>query len=196
MRRFLSLLLIGGFMLAAVAVFAPPLRAAAPKPGDVAALATFVIASPIAGLPWVICIAALSALITLVKPERVQREASVVNTHRSTCFWWGLPTGLLLLMLMGNERLAWIVIPLTSLVIAVGFAGIGYAVGHRLLSKTHTFPPTVVAAIGSAVLGLAFLVPFAGWVLFLYVACLSLGAFRLTWFGKLAEQMFFPDDIK
>jgi len=195
MRRFLNVVLMLGFTVAAVAVFAAPLRAAAGNPTEIVAWTALMIASPIATLLFIIGVAALTVLLTAVKPERVQREASVVNTHRSACFWWGLPTGILALLL-SRTCLGVVVVPLVSVALAMGFAGISLAVGHRLMNKTHAYPLTVVAAMGAAVLGFAFLVPLAGWMLFLYVACLSLGAFRLTWFGKLAEQMFFSDDIR
>lgn len=194
MRRFLSLLLMGGFMLVAMAVFAPPLRAAANHPAEIVAWTALMVASPIATLLFIMGSTALTVLLTVVKTERIQREASVVNTHRSACFWWGLPTSILVLLL-SRTGLGVVVVPLASLALAVGFAGVSLAVGRRLLNKTHSYPLPVVAAVGAVVLGFAFLVPFAGWVLFLYVACLSLGAFRLTWFGGLAGQMFFPDDV-
>jgi hypothetical protein len=187
-----------GLMVLILLVVSAPLLAG-PDEG-LAAVIAFAVFSPLAAMLWVIGITALSAIVTTVKLDRVQREATVVAHYRSTCFWWGLPTGFLLFALFlifsvkhGPGLMAWALLIFASLALATGFAGVSVAVGHRLLNKAHAYPPALFAAVGSLVLGFAFTVPVAGQALLFYVACLSLGAFRLTWFGKfVAHDKPFP----
>jgi hypothetical protein len=80
--------------------------------------------------------------------------------------------------------LGFALIGVTSLALGVGFAGVSLTVGSRLISRAELYHPALIAAAGALVLSFAFLVPIAGQALFFYVMAISLGAFRLTWFGK------------
>lgn len=133
-------------------------------------------------------IAALVAIVTVTRPSLSERLREIVAHQRAVAFWWGLATTVLCLFgfaVFANHAayLSIVILVVYAWCLLVGFAGAAREAGHLLLGgKTCCADnPALTAAAGSLLLCAACLIPVFGQLLGIYLACVSVGGFRLGW---------------
>lgn len=133
-------------------------------------------------------IAALVAIVTVTRPALSERLRAIVAHQRAVAFWWGLATTVLCLFGFAvfakpAALLALLILVAYTWCLLVGFSGTAREAGHLLIGgKTCCADnPALTAAAGSLLLCAACLIPVFGQLLGIYLACVSVGGFRLGW---------------
>jgi len=152
-----------------------------------------------------VCGVAFIAVVTATKPALAEREAELLEHHRTAAFLWGLPTAALLFFLMAGlmdggdnaKPLGLLVGGLLLAFILVGGAGLSLKVGNQLLNSSGGSAPSPVraAAFGAAALFLLTFIPLVGWAYGVYNILLSVGAFRLAVFSRRRRPTTPPSPV-
>lgn len=138
---------------------------------------------------------ALGALIIVFLPNQFKQVGDVAQQSALPSLGVGCLTWLVVPPLMILFVLTCLGIPLAAvlgiLFVAAGVFGwiaIGMILGDRLLNalKVKTSVPLVAMAVGLLILWLVTAIPFLGWLIWLFVAALAVGAVVLTRFGTRA----------
>lgn len=149
---------------------------------------------------------AFAAALTLVRPALSDRLNDLVAHRRSSAFWWGLAATALCLfafVLLSKAKplggLAVLLSLLYAWVLLVGFAGVARQSGELLVGSVPSLSsnPPLLALVGGLFLCALMFVPVFGCLFALYIACLSVGAFRLGWRGQLpsAQRQHFGQRV-
>jgi len=136
------------------------------------------------------CSVAFVAVLSGTKSELLDREAEILDSHRTAAFWWGLPTSAVLLFFSAaftnqgddGRPMALILLGLWLAAAIIGGAGLSTKVGRQIMASwgKPEASPGAAATAGALALFLLTLTPLVGWAYGLYNLILSVGAFRLA----------------
>jgi hypothetical protein len=139
-----------------------------------------------------LALAALGALIIVFLPSQLKQVADVAEKSAAPSLGVGCLTWLVVPPLMILFVVTCLGIPL-SLALAIAFVAaivlgwiaISVIIGDRLLNalKVKNIVPILAMVVGILVLWLVTSVPIVGWVVWLFIATLAVGAVALTRFG-------------
>jgi len=139
-----------------------------------------------------ISLAALRALLLVFLPTQLNQVAVVAQNQAAPSLGVGCLTWLVVPPLMILFVVTCLGIPLALVLgiafvaaIALGWLAISAIVGERLLSglKAKNIVPILAMVVGVVVLWLVTAVPILGWIVWLFIAALAVGAVVLTRFG-------------
>ena len=139
-----------------------------------------------------LALAALGALIIVFLPSQLKQVAAVVEKSAAPSLGVGCLTWLVVPPLIVLFIITCLGIPLSlALFIAfvaaiiLGWIAISAIIGDRLLNalKAKNIVPILAMIVGILVLWLVTSVPIVGWVVWLFIATLAVGAVALTRFG-------------
>jgi hypothetical protein len=174
-------------LLAAVPALAQPPEPEAKHPLFFLWIAAFLFLVLVAALA---CSVAFVAVLSGTKSDLLDREAEILESHRTAAFWWGLPTTGVLLFLSAaftnqaddGRLMASLVFGLWLAAAIIGGAGLSTKVGRQIMHSwgKPDASPGAAATAGALALFLMTLTPLVGWAYGLYNLVLSVGAFRLA----------------
>ncbi len=174
-------------LLAAVPALAQPPEPEAKHPLFFLWIAAFLFLVLIAALA---CSVAFVAVLSGTKSELLDREAEILESHRTAAFWWGLPTTGVLLFFSAaftnqgddGRPIVLLLFGLWMVAAIIGGAGLSTKVGRQIMRSwgKPEASPGAAATAGALALFLMTLTPLVGWAYGLYNLILSVGAFRLA----------------
>ncbi|MEW5720851.1 MAG: hypothetical protein AB1817_19655, partial [Chloroflexota bacterium] len=139
-----------------------------------------------------LALAALGALILVFLPAQLNQVAQVAQKSAAPSLGVGCLTWLVVPPLMILFIITCLGIPLSLVLgivfvaaIVLGWIALSVVVGERLLNaiKAKNVVPILAMVVGVVVLWLVTSVPLVGWVVWLFIATLAVGAVVLTRFG-------------
>lgn len=142
--------------------------------------------------------AVVAAVVVALFPDRMEMMAAVILEHPGQSFGAALAGGLAILLISGALTITLIGIPLvlvvglfTAGILLAGNVAVRLAVGVKLVEAAGqpAKPMIVCAVIGSVVLALLKLVPYAGMLVLVMLSLLGFGAVVATGFGKRPDWL-------